>query len=157
MDSWVCSLCESSLSRTCMICAPSLCKLYVQERSQREMAHGKVKHPPSKKKARFLFLFVGSLHKRVQGNAVFENGRAATRDVATRSTHLASAQLQGFDPQHCKNNKYIKKWLHGGSIIFLGLTCKMGSSLRRNSLLFFSQFLTAICLPAALTLALSSQ
>lgn len=79
------------------------------------------------KKAKFLFLLVYFMNKRIQGNAVFDNRWAATRDVATRSTCLACARLQWFDLQHCKNNKYINKWLHIGNIIFLGLTCKMGS------------------------------
>lgn len=102
----------------------------------------------------FLSLFVYFRNKGTQGKTVFENRRAATRAVDTRSTCLARARLQRFDLQHCKSNKYINKQLH---IIFLGLPCKTGSSSRRSTRLFFSQFLPVICPPGALKLGLSSQ
>jgi hypothetical protein len=41
----------------------------------------------------------------MQVNTIFENRRAAVRDVATGNTCLACARPKGFDLQHGKNNK----------------------------------------------------
>lgn len=156
MDSRMCSLCENALP----LPISYMYRMCITTETTKETRKGIKGNGTWEgqthflKTTKFLSLFVYFRNKGTQGKTVFENRRAATRDVDTRSTCLARARLQRFDLQHCKHNKYISKQLH---IIFLGLPCKMGSSLRRNKLLFFSRFLPVIRLPGALKLGLSSQ
>lgn len=94
----MCSLCENALA----LPVSYMYRMCITTETTKETRKG-IKgngtwkgHIHFLKTTKFLPLFVHSRNKRTQGKTVFENRRAATRDVATRGTCWHGQGSNGF-------------------------------------------------------------